>query len=1067
MHLPAVFPRAFRTGLAGVTALAALALGFQCGVTPARADTQVYFTQDIDRRFAWLGNDAHANEDFVGHAIALINSATTSIEASTMSFSSTQIGQALADRAKAGVAVRVVMNGKHRFQPGVMQLLKANNAQIVDDNFPALVARVSFQQAAAVVPAGWLADSGATFGLKPSGFSYGWAVNSAANILATPDASYQSALLGHCYARANSSGTNTWEFEVPNGFYYVHLVVGQPTFNPRNVILVEGLPVLQTGSGFTDVFSTSGNNPGVDPDGPGGPIPPPPAGVDAEEDDFRSATVTGGLEAQRVQVSDGRLSIQVGRTGESSFSSLCYVEIYRGDADPEGNSGTVENRVQKFGITHSKFLLIDGNRLWISSANLTNGAAGRSEDAIETTDAGLIAAFQAEFNGQWGAAAGAPVIASSHFQKFKTNGPTTSPVPGVLMPGSFNWDTFFSPSRASVGLDIADRVADLINGSTRDLILCLEQFTNSGPANGFNTSSFLMNQLENRINAGHRVWGVFGNASAGDPIFSIDDGHPNAFISQQIAEEDGLGLHDKFLLVDTLHDSRYAGRGTVLAGSMNWSQAGIASNDEQTLVINDPAVANQFLQRAMKALTDEGLVYDRRADIILVLDRSGSMNLASATPGVSKLDAAKLAAKAFLSVIETDANHRVALVRFGSDVEPFLPTDSELAPYTAGSQAALEPLIDGTFATGALANSTCYGHALERAHDQLTAGAPLRPRRIVHFFTDGLENAAPMANGIYQDLIADFGAEIHSTAFGAFSPYAPGGTAAILGTMATDSGGTFAQLDDLSPGALQKRFIEVARDATDLDALLDPDYDLVAGTPVSATVEVDATANNAQFIAYWGTPEANLLAMTVTTPWGQTLTPASTGVRVVESAGSLNWHVDVRKVAQLAGKPSAGTYKTTLAIDTKRSETKRATVGFAVLGNTDIDLQGEIVVEKLGSSKVRFLGRLLKKAAPVVGPIARVIWTPPTFGQATPPKPLTLELFDDGKHGDGKANDGLFGLEFDVKTAGSHEFHLIVEAKADPKTDGVSFVRREKHLSVTVDLREPYKGELPAEPKTR
>lgn len=1055
--MPAAFVRAARAGLAGACALVTVSL---C------ADTQVYFTQDVDRRFAWLGNDAHANEDFVAHAIGLINSATTSIEASTMSFSSTQIGQALADRAKAGVAVRVVMNGKHRFQPGVMQLLKANNAQIVDDNFPALVARVSFQQPAAVVPSGWLVDSGATFGLKPSGFSYGWAVNSAANITATPDASYESALLGHCYARINSAGTNTWEFEVPNGFYYVHLVVGQPTFNPRNVIVVEGQSVLQTGSGFTDVFSTAGNQPGVDPDG-AGPIPPPLPGVDAEEDDFRSATVTGGLEAQRVQVSDGRLSIQVGRNGESSFSSLCYVEIYRGDGDPEGNSGTFENRVQKFGITHSKFLIIDGNRLWISSANLTNGAAGRSEDAIETTDAGLIAAFRAEFNGQWGAAAGAPVIASSHFQKFKTNGPTTSPVPGVLMPGSFNWDTFFSPSRASVSLDIADRVSDLINGSTRDLILCLEQFTNSGPANGFQTSGFLMDQLENRINAGHRVWGVFGNASAADPIFSIDNGHPNAFISQQVAEEDGIGLHDKFLLIDTLHDSRYAGRGTVLAGSMNWSQAGIASNDEQTLVINDPAVANQFLQRAMKALDDEGLIYDARADIILVLDRSGSMNLPSATPGVTKLDAVKLGAKAFLSVIETGANHRVALVRFGSDVEPFTPTDSELTSYVAGSQALLEPLIDGTFATGALANSTCYGHALERCHQQLTTGSPLRPRRIVHFFTDGLENAAPMANGIYQDLIDDFGAEIHSTAFGPFSPYAPGGTAAILGTMATDSGGTFAQLEDLSPGALQKRFIEVARDATDLDALLDPDYDLVAGTPVAATVEVDATANSAQFIAYWGTLESKLLAMSVTTPWGQVLTPSSQGVRVVEAAGSLNWHVDVRKVAQLAGKSSAGTYTTKLAIDSKRSETKRATVGFVVLGDTAIDLQGEVVFEKLGGAKVRVLTRLLKKAAPVVGGIARAIWTPSGFGQTTPPKPVTVELYDDGKHGDGKADDGLFGLELDLKTAGSHQFHLIVEGKADPKKDGVTWIRREKHVSVTVDLRDPYKGELPSEPKTR
>jgi phosphatidylserine/phosphatidylglycerophosphate/cardiolipin synthase-like enzyme len=1045
-----------------VRVLAVLLAGSLTSTVPA--DTQVYFTQGTDRRFAWLGNDAHGNEDFVAHVISLINSASTSIDASTMSFSSTQIGQALANRAKAGVPVRVVMNGKHRFQPGVMQLLKATGAQVIDDNFPALVTRVNFQQAAGTPVPGWLVDSGAAFGPKPGGFSYGWAADSSAFMQATPDPTYESTLLGHCYARANSAGPNNWELEVPNGFYYVHLVVGQPTFNPRNVITVEGLPVMQTGSGFADLFATRGNSPGVDPDG-AGPIPAPPAGVDAEEDDFRSATVSGGLEAQRIQVTDGRLTVTVGRASESSFSSLCYIEVYRGDTNAEGNPGTIENRVQKFGITHSKFLIIDGSRVWISSANLTNGAAGRSEDAIETTDAGVIAAFQTEFNMQWGAASGTPDVASSHFQRFKTNGMVTASVPGVSMPGPFSWELFFSPSRTSVGLDIADRISTLINGSTRELILCLEQFTDSGPANGFDTSAFLMNQVENRINAGHRVWGVFGNTDGSDPVFSIDNGHPNAFISQQSAEEDGIGLHDKFLLVDALHDSRYAGRGKLLAGSMNWSQAGMASNDEQTAVIHDPAIANQFLQRAMKALLDEGLTYDRRADIVLVLDRSGSMNLASATPGVSKLEASKLAAQAFLSVIETDAGHRVALVRFGSDFEPFGPPDSELSPYVAGSQAALMSLITGTNATGPLADSTCYGCALNHVHSRLDLATEPRPRRLVHFFTDGLENETPMADGIYQTLIADFGAEIHSTAFGPFSPYAPGGTAAILGTMATASGGTFAQLDDLSTGALQKRFIEVARDATDLDALVDPDFDLVAGKPVTTKVAVDASATRLQFLAYWGKPQPGLVTLTIKTPWGQLLTETTPGVRVVESDGSVDWHVDVRKIAKAAGKRSSGVYTVRLALDKEKTREKRSTAGFAVLGDTGIDLQGEVLVRKPGQSEVVILARLLKQGTPVVNGTITALWTPPAFERDRPPKPVTLRLLDDGKHEDGMAGDGLFGTALDLEGAGSHTFHLVAQAKGNLKKDGVARIRREMHISTTVDLRSPYKGELPREPK--
>lgn len=1006
-------------------------------VLSANAETRVYFTQDIDRRFAWLGNDAHGNTDFIAHVVNLINSATVSIDASTMSFSSTEIGEALANRANAGVPVRIVMNGKHRYQPGVMEAIKGP-VQIIDDNFPALVARVNFQQSGGSSPAGWLVDTGDVFGTHGA-FSYGWSHDTTANMLVTPDTTYTSSLLGHCYARQNGMGTRTWEFALPNGHYYVHLVVGQPTFHPRNVIVVEGQGVFQDGEDFTDVFQT--------------------------HEDFRSATVGGGGEARQVEVTDGRLTIQVGRTGESSYSTLCYVEIYRGDAEANGDEWEHVDRVQRFGLAHSKFLIIDGSRIWISSANFTGGASGRSEDAIETTDTDVITAFQVEFDQQWGTPGTVPAQTSSRFQRFKTmGGPTTASVPGVLTPGSFDWDVFFSPSRPTPFLDLAGRLRTLIEAADHELIFCLEQFTDAEPRYGFNTSEFVMDRLENCINAGMRVWGIFGNNLAGDRIFTLDDGNPNAFISRQASEEDGIGLHDKFLLIDALNDSRYTSRGKVLMGSMNWSQAGMVSNDEFTLLINDAAVANQFLQRAMKAMADEGLSYDRRAEIILILDRSASMNAPSANPLVSLMEASKLAADAFLTIVDPDAGNRVALVRFGSDVEPFTPVDSELTEFVSGSKAAHMAHINGTFATGSLSSSTCYGRALQRAHKQLEdASAPLRPRRIIHLFTDGLENTPPNADGVYQTLVSDFGAEIHSTAFGEFSPYPPGGTATILGTMAEASGGTFAQVEDLSPMNLQKRFIEVARSAVDLDAILDPELVVRPDKPTRTTVEIDSTVRLVEFVAYWGRRAPGFVKLVIKSPWGMVLDSTTPGVQEIEAEGSVAWHVDLAILGGTLARSPVGKYEISL-IGSRQIDRRGESVGLAVLGDSDIDLQAEVVVDKIGSQRVKLLARLLDRGAPSVGTAITCHWTPSGFGRDRV-RTRDFRLHDDGRHGDGAKGDGLYGAMVDLGGPGQHDFHLVATRKLHKATRlGISRVQRESTLQHVVHLSEPFDGPAPKEP---
>jgi glucose/arabinose dehydrogenase len=88
-------------------------------------------------------------------------------------------------------------------------------------------ARINFQPANAPVPAGYLTDTGAAFGGRGNGFSYGWsgAKRTARdrNSPLSPDQRYDTLI-----EMEKGSKTATWELAVPNGSYRVHLVSGDP-----------------------------------------------------------------------------------------------------------------------------------------------------------------------------------------------------------------------------------------------------------------------------------------------------------------------------------------------------------------------------------------------------------------------------------------------------------------------------------------------------------------------------------------------------------------------------------------------------------------------------------------------------------------------------------------------------------------------------------------------------------------------------------------------------------------------------------------------------------------------
>jgi glucose/arabinose dehydrogenase len=88
---------------------------------------------------------------------------------------------------------------------------------------PAVI-RINFQPAASPVPAGYLVDSGAAFGNRGNGLSYGWsATNNETrdrNSSRSPDQRYDT--LNHM----QKGGSFSWNLGLPNGTYVVRIVAG-------------------------------------------------------------------------------------------------------------------------------------------------------------------------------------------------------------------------------------------------------------------------------------------------------------------------------------------------------------------------------------------------------------------------------------------------------------------------------------------------------------------------------------------------------------------------------------------------------------------------------------------------------------------------------------------------------------------------------------------------------------------------------------------------------------------------------------------------------------------------
>lgn len=261
-------------------------------------------------------------------------------------------------------------------------------------------------------------------------------------------------------------------------------------------------------------------------------------------------------------------------------------------------------------------------------------------------------------------------------------------------------------------------------------------------------------------------------------------------------------------------------------------------------------------------------------DVMLVFDRSGSMSMDDGT-GRTKLDAARDAVSLFVQLVKAGTGNRLGLVSFSTAASD--PVDFGLADVTNGNKLSLigpPPFITGELDDLVAGGSTSIGDGLEAARDEFT-GAVTNPRAIL-LMTDGLENTAPLIEGVTDSLD---GITVHAIGFGTESSL----NGDLLNTLATSHDGLYTR----AGGALEleKFFSSAFGNIFEAGILFDPEFNLPAdqpGDPIPFKVcgEESITA-----VAGWNRTDASLI-LEFTSPGGAIITGTTAGA---ESSSGRTW----------------------------------------------------------------------------------------------------------------------------------------------------------------------------------
>ena len=231
------------------------------------------------------------------------------------------------------------------------------------------------------------------------------------------------------------------------------------------------------------------------------------------------------------------------------------------------------------GIMHNKFAIFDANStnansawVWSGSTNLTQAQLTfDSNNMIFIQDQSLAKVYEVEFEEMWGSNSAQPNAGNAKFGDDKTNN-----TPHQIQVGDVLIACYFSPS------DNTNQ--QLINSiNTADFDLDVETM--------LITRSDLGNAIVSAFDRGVEVSVLMNEESEYTPSFIRNTLPQGKFIIDDLAA--GM-MHHKIAVIDPNNPESDP---QVITGSHNWSNSANDRNDENTLIIHDADIANQYYQQ--------------------------------------------------------------------------------------------------------------------------------------------------------------------------------------------------------------------------------------------------------------------------------------------------------------------------------------------------------------------------------------------------------------------------------------------------------------------------------------
>ena len=241
------------------------------------------------------------------------------------------------------------------------------------------------------------------------------------------------------------------------------------------------------------------------------------------------------------------------------------------------------------GINHNKFVVFDVNSVnksfvWTGSTNYTQGQINHDPNSvIVVQDQSLAKAYRMEYDEMWG--------------NGTTNGGVFGPAKTDNTPHHFNIggspvELYFSPSD-----NVNTRLIETIGTADNDLHIATMLNTRSDLANA------VKNQLQlhpNMINFSDML--LNDTIGATGPFMTVK----NVLNIRAQKWAPGTIMHHKYMIVDVGAPSSDP---LVWVSSHNWSNTANNDNDENTLVIHNWNIANQYYQEFAKRIEDNNQGY--------------------------------------------------------------------------------------------------------------------------------------------------------------------------------------------------------------------------------------------------------------------------------------------------------------------------------------------------------------------------------------------------------------------------------------------------------------------------